>query len=438
MHGRCQSRRRPRGNGSRGPRTSAVRHHAAEGLAAGGQRCGSDCALLLFLIAVAGCMVIGAALLGACLVCTAALGQPYAKLFAVLPNATGWSGFEFDSTLGYPGEGPPTPIVEEELRCDEELYTPEVDTWLEELRREEELLLALPVVQKVDFFTGNTSNLTKVEATLNCCWASGQFKRVKEACTDNDQKPTLVEAARALRATIEKDHCCAGHQHHQRAIERREALAASGQGTARNMFDRMKMAAAYQSRVRAQAELCRKHVAEAQAAELASVRAREAAEEALSQAQAAAAALEPAPKKQKAAGGANTADAAVAAEEDATDDEPTWRSWTLARWRKHEAELQRRRGVEVLDLEMGNTDESLPARGDEQRGWRLHWRRGLVGALKDWAEGSRYRIVHMLAALAKHFGVEEEVSRADILRGGGVMLCPTLPRPCCGLHAAGR
>ena len=66
-----------------------------------------------------------------------------------------------------------------------------------------------------------------------------------------------------------------------------------------------------------------------------------------------------------------------AAEAAATDDEPMWKSWSLARWRKHESEVQARRSV-VIDI--GNTDESLPQRGDEERGWRKHWRRD-AGAL---------------------------------------------------------
>lgn len=56
-----------------------------------------------------------------------------------------------------------------------------------------------------------------------------------------------------------------------------------------------------------------------------------------------------------------------------------------------------------------NEDMSLPARGDHMRGWRHHWRRGLVGSLQDWAQGRKFRIIFMLAELAKKFNVMREV-----------------------------
>mmetsp|Transcript_34823 Transcript_34823/g.86620 ORF Transcript_34823/g.86620 Transcript_34823/m.86620 type:complete len:177 (+) Transcript_34823:215-745(+) len=131
---------------------------------------------------------------------------------------TSWLGFEFDSTLGYPGEGPPA----------ENFITEEMERWLDELEEEKWLLEQLPVVQKIDFLYGEAANANKVQATLLCCWAGERFKRIKEQCTDDGKKPTFLEAIRALRETITREHCCTSHSHHPRAVARRDVLAREG------------------------------------------------------------------------------------------------------------------------------------------------------------------------------------------------------------------
>ena len=126
----------------------------------------------------------------------------------------------------------------------------------------------------------------------------------------------------------------------------------------------------------------------AHAAELSAVQERETAEAALRGMRAT--------KRQR------TADAAQveAGAADATE------TWTVSRWRKHETEAQKRRAVPIDD---SNVAELFPPRGDETRGWRRHWRRGLVGTLCDWAEGSRFRVAFMLAEMANHFECEQMV-----------------------------
>lgn len=94
--------------------------------------------------------------------------------------------------------------------------------------------------------------------------------------------------------------------------------------------------------------------------------------------------------------------------EDETDEQPTWLEWKLSRWRKHEREVQRRRAVEIDKT--NEQSSSLPPRGDDSRGWRLHWRRGLKGCIQDWAEGSPSRAAFMLATLAEEFDVVDLVS----------------------------
>eukprot|EP00966_Prymnesium_polylepis_P181266 4198586-Prymnesium_polylepis.1 len=114
-------------------------------------------------------------------------------------------------------------------------------------------------------------------------------------------------------------------------------------------------------------------------------------------------------KRQKAAAsGASASDVEMVADEQAEaelDDNEPWRTWTLQRWRKHEAEIQKRR---TTAIDPTNTNKSLPPKGDEARGWRHHRRRGLIGSLQDWAEGSKSRVAFMLAEMATHFGVDQE------------------------------
>lgn len=119
------------------------------------------------------------------------------------------------------------------------------------------------------------------------------------------------------------------------------------------------------------------------------------------------------------------------------DEQPSWLEWPLSRWRKHERESQSRRQHQI---DPANLDHSLPPRGDDGRGWRWHWRRGLVGAVLDWAEGSRFRVAFMLAELAMHFEVQQQVSTAlkcipsrhTQLRAALTLLSPsTVPHPTC-------
>ena len=51
--------------------------------------------------------------------------------------------------------------------------------------------------------------------------------------------------------------------------------------------------------------------------------------------------------------------------------------------------------------------------GDE--GWRNHWRRGLKGAVRDWAQGSKFRVAFMLAELADEFKVVDEARALSLL-----------------------
>jgi hypothetical protein len=128
-----------------------------------------------------------------------------------------WLGFAFNSTLGYPGEGPPT--------CSE--FDEGTELWLQELEMTKRLIEELPVVRDVTFYYHEDDpNLNYIQATLWCCWSGGRLKRLKEATDQTGKKPTHLEAAKALHDTVVKKHACEGHPYHPRAVARRQELAA--------------------------------------------------------------------------------------------------------------------------------------------------------------------------------------------------------------------
>jgi hypothetical protein len=62
------------------------------------------------------------------------------------------------------------------------------EEWLVQLENEKRTIEELPVVKgAVDFFYSDVSvNLNKVQATVWCCWAGSQFKRVMVACDEKE------------------------------------------------------------------------------------------------------------------------------------------------------------------------------------------------------------------------------------------------------------
>ena len=100
--------------------------------------------------------------------------------------------------------------------------------------------------------------------------------------------------------------------------------------------------------------------------------------------------------------------------------EPAWRSrqyadYDLHTWRKLEGEVWDRRRVALSRDVPGRLPEQMP-RG-ERDGPLHHWRRGLVGAVKDWANGSAADAVNILVKLIKEL---------DLMIGFG------LPNGVCG------
>mmetsp|Transcript_16169 Transcript_16169/g.40727 ORF Transcript_16169/g.40727 Transcript_16169/m.40727 type:complete len:875 (-) Transcript_16169:94-2718(-) len=264
----------------------------------------------------------------------------------------------------------------------------------------------------------------KVHVTVWCCWEKSRraFKQVMISC-DNDAKPTHLDALRALRAKVEAEHCSPTHEGDPKAQERhleiqRSSDAALGTPTSSDAFNMLALGQAALRRAAEKAKLDEERVRKAYAAEVAAVSAREKAEEQAKASRARAEELRRPQRKKRQKTSCNASrsssvdlegqghDAHSTTEAVETDDEPSWSSWTLPRWRKHESEMQKRRCMKIDDTV---ADQSLPRKGNEKQGWRWHWRRGLVGSVQDWAEGSRFRVAFMLAELAAYFEVEKQV-----------------------------
>lgn len=102
-----------------------------------------------------------------------------------------------------------------------------------------------------------------------------------------------------------------------------------------------------------------------------------------------------------------------------------------------ESREQRRRAVTINSLL--DADHRCPARGDSLRGWRVHWRFGLIGSVQRWARGRRHSVVHMLSGLASHFGVEQAVCALPPCKGAqhppSHHVLPPDTHPCSGSSA---
>ena len=88
---------------------------------------------------------------------------------------------------------------------------------------------------------------------------------------------------------------------------------------------------------------------------------------------------------------------------------PNWElfnNYSREKYQELEVKEQDRRALQPRgDLRV------LMPRGDDSRGWFMHWRRGIHGALCSWAQGSLIAIVYMLARSAERFGVADEVAK---------------------------
>lgn len=84
---------------------------------------------------------------------------------------------------------------------------------------------------------------------------------------------------------------------------------------------------------------------------------------------------------------------------------PSVRGWT--RWLESRAE----------PIDDNDMSEAYPPRGGDKRGWRYHIRRGVIGSLQDWANGSKYKVAFMLAEMTVHFNCIDLVSSRCLIFG---------------------
>ena len=275
-------------------------------------------------------------------------------------------------------------------------------------------LSALPNVKKVNCFCRGSGSKKRsgVQVTLNCTEDCCQQQQPIQGCSA--AIPSRAHAAELLLAALQREHaeCIRDRNRWNEGETSAAPTAFSHIGDVQRKASEVAAARQREAEEHRKMRAAREAVAAAAVAELKAVAEREAAEAALADLQDSVQSA----KRQKAGDGAASSSTDVAAEAlntDATDEEPSWRTWQLPRWRKHEAEVQRRRSRQVraegVCVDIANADEALPPRGDEGRGWRQHWRRGLIGSIQDWAAGSRPRVAFMLAELARYFDVQQEV-----------------------------
>ena len=291
------------------------------------------------------------------------------------------------------------------------------DQWLLAVEAEKRAIEEMPFVKDVTFHYGETANLCKVFGTVWCCWDNGS-RRLKKVCVscDLDQKPTHLEALHVLREKLVREHGAPDHPQHPKALASRQRHEAQGSAQAsaqqpepdKNIFDRMKAAASRLHVAQQRAVADAAALEQAAAAELAAVQLREAAEARAKASKTAVTELQknapPPQKKQKAAADSPQQDV----EEATAQAEPeAWESYSLSIFRSLFRKFTRSSTV-VVDA--SNTDQTLPPRGDETRGWRHHAQHGMYPHIRHWAEGSPFRVSFMLAEMAQYFGVVDAVA----------------------------
>ena len=110
---------------------------------------------------------------------------------------------------------------------------------------------------------------------------------------------------------------------------------------------------------------------------------------------------EPSAAADAAAGGAAQTEAA--ARTSPPPHSETYNRYTLEAWRRLEAEEDRRRSV----IPERGVQRKPPRKGKD--GALTHQRRGLVGAVQSWADGSIENVILLMVRLIEHFKVRAEV-----------------------------
>ena len=240
--------------------------------------------------------------------------------------------------------------------------------------------------------------------------AERQFIRV--ACASD--KPLLVDAARAAKRRVAAILGEPAVEAAERLVAERHTAAGPSAGVERNVNAMLGETQRLQAlKIAAQTRAIKAEVAaeraEAEAAEAAAAitRGPEAArKEAWLELEAAQAALDAHTKRQRVEAG----EAAPAAKE------PKWRSRpyakydTVQKWVDREGELWNRRQVKLSPAKPARPVEKLKPRGPNGNDGPLnHWRRSVVGAVQDWAEGSSADAAKIIFWVIEELGLEEEM-----------------------------
>lgn len=330
------------------------------------------------------------------------------------------------------------------------------EQWFETVTAWVKKVEGLSVVKgHVGFSYGATPNLNKVYVSVWCCWSPSRrtFKQIK-VCCDTTSRLTHLDALVELFNIIQSKHMCDTHLSNKEALEQcarptKVAVSSSDntleeekeQGplidrkaliSARNAFEHIQMGQQLLQRIKAaekalssagkrEAEACA-NVHTAKIARIEAVNAREQLARELAQLKDLSHSFKAKPQRQQpqvlsppierpaednaSSDSEDELNDATDTNEAATDDQ-NFQDWNnVSYWKSQEAYIQTRR-CQAIDPKL-DADTSLPRRG--KNGWRRHWRRGLYGAIQDWAAGRGARVVHMLVSMAIHFRVEQEVT----------------------------
>jgi hypothetical protein len=257
--------------------------------------------------------------------------------------------------------------------------------------RELEVLQAIVGVTGANYF-GTDGHRTKQYGVHMQVRPNPEAARqmVRVACTGD--KPTQADAARVAKRRVAAIVGDAAVEAAERLVTERRAAAGTSAGVERNvnavLGETQRLRAAVlgaQKRAAAAEQAARRAEAEAAEAAATIIRAPEEARNAAwLEVEAAQAALDSHAKRQR------------VEQEPPAVKEPAWRSRpyakydTVQKWVDREGELWNRRRVELSADKPGQTAEQLKPKGPTGNDGPLnHWRRSVVGAVQDWAEGSK-------------------------------------------------
>ena len=222
-------------------------------------------------------------------------------------------------------------------------------------------------------------------------------------CTQGPSCPNHAVAARLLREEVAEKHgsseCLA------RAQQARSAAATAARTDPApvatvDLFAHMQQAMQQkqqQDRAKGALQRAEQRLQELRVAEAVAVRARQAAEKEVEALRSEAASQGLGKKRQKTAG------ATSEEQEGRPPNIEHYIDYDLEAWRRTTGQLMWRRAKPISAA----AEAPLPRNGVD--GALFHWRRGLVGALQDWANGSKANIVWLLLRLMEHFDVKEEM-----------------------------